>query len=55
MLLLADGALRADAPPAEVLTPENLARYFAVRAAIQLDGAGRPFVVPLEAIEESRS
>ena len=54
MLLLADGALRADASPRDVLTPDNLARFFAVRAAVQLDGAGRPFVVPIAAIEETR-
>jgi ABC-type cobalamin/Fe3+-siderophores transport system ATPase subunit len=46
MLLLAEGGLRADAPPAEVLTPENLQRYFAVAADIRADGRGRPFVVP---------
>jgi iron complex transport system ATP-binding protein len=51
MLLLADGALRADAPPVEVLTPQNLERYFAVRAEVRLDPAGRPLVIPLEAID----
>jgi iron complex transport system ATP-binding protein len=50
MLLLAEGALRADAPPAEVLTPEILARYFGVRAEVRTDGAGRPFVLPYETV-----
>jgi iron complex transport system ATP-binding protein len=47
ILLLSEGALQADAPPAEVLTPETLARVFGVRAEVRADGAGRPFVVPL--------
>jgi iron complex transport system ATP-binding protein len=50
MLLLAEATLQADAPPAEVLTPENLARFFAVRAEVRADGAGRPLVVPLEPV-----
>jgi iron complex transport system ATP-binding protein len=48
MLLLAEGTLQADAPPAAVLTPEALARFFAVRADVGADSAGRPLVVPLE-------
>jgi iron complex transport system ATP-binding protein len=51
MLLLAEGALQADAPPAAVLTPESLARHFGVRAEIRTDSAGRPFVLPCEAID----
>jgi len=51
MLLLAAGRLRADAPPAEVLTPETLARFFNVRAEVGTDAAGRPVVMPLDAIE----
>jgi iron complex transport system ATP-binding protein len=50
ILLLSDGALCADAPPAEVLTPEMLARVFAVRAEVRQDGAGRPFVVPISPV-----
>jgi iron complex transport system ATP-binding protein len=50
MLLLADGTLQADAPPAEVLTPATLARFFGVRADVQRDSMGRPLVVPLEAL-----
>jgi len=51
MLLLAEGALRADAAPAAVLTPEILARHFAVRAEVRTDGAGRPYVLPYETID----
>jgi iron complex transport system ATP-binding protein len=47
VLVLAGGVLRADAPPAEVLTPAMLADVFGVRADVVVDGAGRPFVVPL--------
>ncbi|HVU52621.1 MAG TPA: ABC transporter ATP-binding protein [Polyangia bacterium] len=47
ILLLAGGALRADAPPAAVLTPETLAGVFGVRAEVRADEAGRPYVVPL--------
>src|SRR5262249_27689006 len=48
MLLLAGGALQADAAPAEVLTPEMLARFFGVHAEVRRDPDGRPLVVPLE-------
>jgi len=47
ILLLADGALQADAPPADVLTPDRLARVFAVHAEVRADAAGRPFVIPI--------
>jgi hypothetical protein len=50
MLLLAGGTLRADASPAEVLTPAALACHFRVRADVRPDAAGRPVVIPLEAI-----
>ena len=46
MLILADGALRLDALPAEVLTTEHLQRYFAVAADVRNDDRGRPLVVP---------
>jgi iron complex transport system ATP-binding protein len=51
MLLLAEGGLRADDAPAAVLTPETLARHFAVRAEVRLDAHRRPFVLPYEAID----
>jgi iron complex transport system ATP-binding protein len=50
ILLLEGGRLRADAPPAEVLTPETLARVFGVRAEIRADDAGRPFVIPVSPV-----
>ena len=50
ILILAEGALQADAPPARVLTPEMLARVFGVRAEVRTDGAGRPFVIPMAPI-----
>ena len=46
MILLADGAIRADDTPAAVLTPEMLARVFRVEAEVRLDGDGRPYVLP---------
>jgi iron complex transport system ATP-binding protein len=54
ILLLADGALVADAPPAEVLTAETLARVFSVRADVRLDPAGRPVVDVLDTIARPR-
>jgi len=51
ILLLADGALDADAPPAAVLTRDTLARVFGVRADVRLDPTGRPVVDVIEAIE----
>jgi iron complex transport system ATP-binding protein len=53
MLLLADGALLADARPADVLTRETLARVFGVHADVRVDAAGRPVVDVLEAIKRS--
>jgi iron complex transport system ATP-binding protein len=47
ILLLADGALVADAPPAAVLTPETLASVFGVHADVRVGEDGRPFVVPI--------
>jgi iron complex transport system ATP-binding protein len=55
MLLLAGGTLQADAPPAAVLTPENLERFFGVRAEVRADSAGRPLVVPLEPAARERT
>ena len=52
MLLLAEGGLRADAAPPTVLTPGILARYFAVRAEVRIDGAGRPYVLPTATIAD---
>jgi iron complex transport system ATP-binding protein len=53
ILLLAGGTLAADARPADVLTPETLARVFGVRADVRLDATGRPIVDVLEALEPS--
>jgi iron complex transport system ATP-binding protein len=50
IVLLAGGAVQADAPPGEVLTPETLARVFGVNAEVRKDGAGRPFVVPVSPV-----
>jgi iron complex transport system ATP-binding protein len=50
MILLADGIIRADAPPADVVTPALLAEVFAVRAEVLRDAAGRPLVVPVAPI-----
>ncbi len=50
VLLLAGGGLRADAPPAYVLTPELIARHFGVRADVRLDADGRPHVEAVEAL-----
>ena len=50
VLLLAGGGLRADAPPAQVLTAELIARFFGVRADVRLDADGRPHVEAMEAL-----
>jgi len=54
ILLLAGGTLVADAPPAQVLTPETLARVFGVRADVRLDAAGRPLLDILDTVGEPR-
>jgi iron complex transport system ATP-binding protein len=54
ILLLADGALVADAPPAAVLTPATIARVFGVRAEVRADEAGRPFVIPIAPVARGR-
>jgi ABC-type hemin transport system ATPase subunit len=50
VLLLAGGALAADARPADVFTAETLARVFGVRADVRLDPSGRPIVDILETV-----
>ncbi len=53
IVLLRSGAVAADGPPAEVLTPENLRRVYGVRAEVRTDSAtGRPVVIPLAPAEE---
>ena len=55
MLLLSGGALAADARPAEVLTPEALARVFGVRAGVRLDAEGRPLIDILDVLSPGAS
>jgi iron complex transport system ATP-binding protein len=50
VLLLADGALAADARPADVFTPETLARVFGVRADVRLDPSGHPVIDILDTL-----
>jgi len=47
LLLIDDGRLIADGPPAEVLTAERLETVYGIRAMIDFDGA-TPMVVPLD-------
>ena len=54
ILLLGDGHLQADGPPADVLTKENLARFFHVRAQVWTDESGALVVVPLAPLEPTR-
>ena len=51
ILLLGDGRLQADGPPAQAFTEENLARLFRVRARVRTDESGALLVVPLAAID----
>jgi len=51
ILLLGDGRLQADGPPAKALTEENLARLFRVRARVGMDEDGVLQVVPIEALD----
>ncbi len=46
LLLLSEGRLVADGPPAEVLTPDNLAAVFGIAAWFGESGAG-PMIVPV--------
>ena len=52
ILLLGDGCLQADGPPAQALTEDNLARLFRVRARVRADESGVLLVVPLAPIDE---
>ena len=47
LVLLDDGRVVVDGPAAEVLTEDNLARYYGARVRIIHDG-GRPVVLPRE-------
>lgn len=49
LLLIDDGRLVADGPPAEVLTAERLRAVYGIEAMIDLGGAA-PMVVPLDRI-----
>jgi iron complex transport system ATP-binding protein len=51
ILILAEGGLGADGTPREVLTEENLARFFRVRASVRSDPEGVPLIVPLAPID----
>jgi len=52
ILLLGDGLLHADGPPAQALTEENLARLFRVRARVHADESGTLLVIPLAPIDD---
>ena len=54
LLLLADGRAVADGSPAEVLTEENLARYYRARVRV-LAGEHGPLVVPVRSRSTPRS
>lgn len=48
------GSVVADGTPADVMTPETVARVFDVRAEVRTDGpSGRPWCVPLESLATS--
>lgn len=48
LIMLSTGQIVAQGSPATVLTPEHLARYFRVQAAVRTDAAtGTPLVIPL--------
>lgn len=47
VLLLSGGRALAQGPPAEVLTPENMRRAFAVESRVEVDSAGRRRIVPV--------
>jgi iron complex transport system ATP-binding protein len=52
ILLLGDGRLQADGPPAQALTEENLARLFRVRARVRTDEEGGLTVTPLAPLDD---
>jgi iron complex transport system ATP-binding protein len=47
ILMLAEKRIVAAGRPEEVITVENLARYFDIRARIERDPSGHLFVLPL--------
>lgn len=49
LLLVSGGKIAASGSPVEVITPENLSRYFGVRARVDRDSAGAGLqIVPFE-------
>jgi iron complex transport system ATP-binding protein len=52
ILLLGDGRLHADGPPAEALSEDNLARLFRVRARVRTDEDGGLTVTPLAPLDD---
>jgi iron complex transport system ATP-binding protein len=52
LVLLKDGQVLASGPTADVLTPENIARLYGVRAEVtRHDGAGHLVVVPIARVD----
>jgi iron complex transport system ATP-binding protein len=47
ILMLAEHRIVAAGSPEEVITEENLGRYFGIRARIERDPSGHLFVLPL--------
>jgi len=52
LVLLGEGGIVAEGPPAEVVRPDTLARAFGIRADVHTGADGAPVVVPLAAADE---
>jgi iron complex transport system ATP-binding protein len=56
LLLLSDGKIMAAGPPADVLTEDNLAKFFSVRARMRIDDeTGGVIIVPLAACRNAET
>jgi iron complex transport system ATP-binding protein len=53
ILLLGEGRLQADGPPALALTEDNLARLFRVQARVRRDETGALVIVPLAPLDQA--
>jgi iron complex transport system ATP-binding protein len=52
VVMLHQGGIFAQGPPAKVLNPENIRTVYGVEAIVSLDGQGRPTVQPLRPADD---
>lgn len=52
LVLISEGRVRADGPPAQVLTADAIQETFGITARVEMDQTGKPYVYPLEPVKQ---